>query len=219
MSDPAASDRTRPHRETHKFDGVTRADLDALLDGQPIGHFAFVVDGLPRVLPIAIARDGDGLLLHGSTGSPWLRLLASGAPVAVSVTELGGIVVARSAFESSMHFRSAVLFGSCSALDGDEKLRALDVVTDALIPGRVAELRPHRPKELAATLMLRLAIDDWTLKVSTGFSEDDAADVAGSAWAGVVPLEARWREPQPHPDLRPGIPVPDSVRGLGYSPV
>ena len=208
------TEQTRPHRETHKFEGVTRADLDALLDTQHIGHFAFVVDDLPRVLPIAIARNGDGLLVHGSTGSPWLRLLASGAPVAVSVTELGGIVVARSAFESSMHFRSAVLFGSCVALDGDDKLRALDVVTDSLIPGRVAELRPHRAKEIAATLMLRLTIDEWSLKISSGFSEDDAADVAGPSWAGVVPLVLSYGEPQSHPDLRRGIPIPPSVAGL-----
>lgn len=212
------SERTRPTRETHKFGGVTRADLDALLDTQHIGHFAFVVDGQPRVLPIAIARDtsggGDGILLHGSTGSTWMRQLASGAPVAVSVTELGGIVVARSAFESSMHFRSAVLFGSCVALEGDEKLRALDVVTEALIPGRVAEIRGHRAREVAATLMLRMTIDEWTLKHSTGFSDDDPNDVAGPAWAGVVPVVVSHGEPQPHPDLRGGIPLPDSVKRL-----
>ncbi len=208
------TDRTRPTRETHKFDGSSRADLDSLLDSQHIGHFAFVVDGGPRVLPIAIARDGDGILLHGSTGSTWLRLLAAGAPVAVSVTELSGIVVARSAFESSMHFRSAVLFGSCVVLEGEQKLRALDVVTDSLIPGRVAELRPHRPKEVAATLMLRMSIDEWSLKHSTGFSDDDADDVAGPAWAGVVPVVVSHGEPQPHPDLRGGIPLPESVLRL-----
>ena len=212
------SGRTTPTRETYKFDGATRADLDALLDTQHIGHFAFVVDGQPRVLPIAIARDisgsGAGLLLHGSTGSTWMRQLASGVPVAVSVTELGGIVVARSAFESSMHFRSAVLFGSCVALEGDEKLRALDVVTEALIPGRVVEIRGHRAKEVAATLMLRMTIDEWTLKHSTGFSDDDPDDVAGPAWAGVVPVVVSHGEPQPHPDLRGGIPLPESVQRM-----
>jgi nitroimidazol reductase NimA-like FMN-containing flavoprotein (pyridoxamine 5'-phosphate oxidase superfamily) len=210
------SSRTTPTRETHKFDGATRADLDALLDTQHIGHFAFVVDGRPRVLPIAIARDtsGSGILLHGSTGSTWMRQLATGVPVAVSVTELGGVVVARSAFESSMHFRSAVLFGSCVALEGDEKLRALDVVTEALIPGRVAEIRGHRAKEVAATLVLRMTIDEWTLKHSTGFSEDDADDVAGPAWAGVVPVAVSHGVPQPHPDLRGGIPLPGSVKRM-----
>jgi nitroimidazol reductase NimA-like FMN-containing flavoprotein (pyridoxamine 5'-phosphate oxidase superfamily) len=208
------SDRTTPTRETHKFEGASREKLDELLDSSHIGHFSFIFDGGPRVLPIAIARDGDGILLHGSTGSTWMRHLASGAAVAVSVTELGGIVVARSAFESSMHFRSAVLFGSCVALAGDDKLRALDVVTDALIPGRVAEIRGHRAKEVAATLMLRMTIDEWSLKHSTGFSEDDADDVAGPAWAGVVPVVVSHGEPQPHPDLRPGIPVPASVRRL-----
>jgi len=97
-----------------KFPGRDSAALCALISDARVGHFAFVVDGQPRVLPIAVVQAGDDILLHGSTGSRWLRLLATGIPVALSVTALDALVVARSAFESSMHYRSAVLFGRCT---------------------------------------------------------------------------------------------------------
>ena len=112
-------------------------DLDALLDAALVGHFALQADGHPVVVPTAIARDGDSVLAHGSTGSRWMRALATGAPTALAVTLLDGIVVARSAFESSMHYRSAVLFGCVRAgrATPAEKRAALDLITDALLPG------------------------------------------------------------------------------------
>jgi nitroimidazol reductase NimA-like FMN-containing flavoprotein (pyridoxamine 5'-phosphate oxidase superfamily) len=201
-------------RETHKFEGSTREKLHALLDEQHIGHFAFVVDGLPRVMPIAIVRDGDDILLHGSTGSPWLRLLATGVPVALSVTELDAIVVARSAFESSMQYRSAVLLGRCAAVPDADRVRSLDLVTDGLVPGRASEVRAHTAKELAATLTLRMTVDEWTLKISNDWPDDAQADVEGGAWAGIVPLLKGYGIPQAAPDLREGIPLPDSVARL-----
>jgi hypothetical protein len=143
-----------------------------------------------------------------------MRRLAAGAPTCLTVTTLDGVVVARSAFESSMHYRSAVLFGVCTPLEGAEKLRALDVVTDALIPGRTREIRRPLPRELSATLMLTLPIEEWSLKVSAGWPEDPAYDVAGDAWAGVVPLRTGHDDPLPAPDLRDGLPVPASVRRL-----
>jgi hypothetical protein len=130
------------------------------------------------------------------------------------VTAHDAVVVARSAFESSMRYRSAVLFGTCTALAGDAKLRALDVVTDALIPGRVQELRRPLPREVAATLVLALPIAQWSLKASHEWPDDAAEDVAGEAWAGVVPVHTRYGDPMPAPDLRAGIPVPPSVRRL-----
>jgi uncharacterized protein len=191
-----------------------RAGLDQLLDTVHIGHVGLVVDGLPVVLPTAVARDGDRLLLHGSTGSPWLRAVADGAPVAVAVTGFDGLVVARSAFESSIHYRSAVLFGRCLRLNGPDHRRALDVLTEALLPGRVAELREPTNKELAATLVLALPIERWSLKVSAGWPEDPPEDVAGDAWAGVVPARINYGEPLTAPDLRPGIAAPASVLEL-----
>jgi nitroimidazol reductase NimA-like FMN-containing flavoprotein (pyridoxamine 5'-phosphate oxidase superfamily) len=192
-----------------------RGALDALLDSTHVGHFGLVrADGHPVVIPTAVVRDGDRVLLHGSTGSPWLRLLAGGAPTALTVTAMDGLVIARSAFESSIRYRSAVLFGSCTVVDGDEKLRALDLVTETLIPGRVAELRRPNERELAATLVLALPILEWSLKVSDGWPDDPDEDVAGDAWAGVVPIVTSYGEPLPAPDLREGIVQPPSVRTL-----
>jgi nitroimidazol reductase NimA-like FMN-containing flavoprotein (pyridoxamine 5'-phosphate oxidase superfamily) len=192
-----------------------RAHLDALLDTARVGHFAVVAeDGTPAVIPTMVVRDGDQVLAHGSTGSRWMRRLASGVPTALGVTAYDGIVVARSAFESSIRYRSAVVFGSCTTVT-DDKERFLDLVTEALIPGRGAEVRRPTKAELAATLVLALPLDDWSLKVSDGWPEDEDDDVAGPAWAGVVPVREAYGEPLPAPDLRAGIEVPPSVLALG----
>ena len=166
------------------------------------------------MVPTGFARDGDRLLLHGSTGSRWLRALAGGAPVCVTVTELDALVVARSAFESSLRYRSACLFGTCAALAGDDAARALELFTERVLPGRVREVRPSTPRELAATLVVALPIDQWSLKVSEGWPDDPPEDVAGDAWAGVVPLRKGWEQPIPAPGLGTGIQLPESVRGL-----
>jgi hypothetical protein len=167
------------------------------------------------VLPTAVVRDGDRILVHGSTGSVWMRQLADGAPTSLAVTAFDGLVVARSAFESSMHYRSAVLFGHCSTIrDPARKDAALDLITDALIPGRVAELRRPSAKELAATLVLALPIDEWSLKVSAGWPDDPDSDVAGPAWAGGIPARISYGSAVPAPDLKAGIDEPTSVRRL-----
>lgn len=200
---------------------LDRAALDGLLDEVHIAHVGLVdAAGAPVVIPTAAARDGDHLLIHGSTGSPWMRRVAAGAPVSVAVTAFDGLVFARSAFESSMHYRSAVLFGSCARIDDRaDKLRALDLLTDALLPGRVGEVRRPTAKELAATLVLSLPIEtsptpNWSLKVSAGWPEDPADDIAGPAWAGVVPARIGYGRPRPAPDLRAGIAAPASVLAL-----
>jgi nitroimidazol reductase NimA-like FMN-containing flavoprotein (pyridoxamine 5'-phosphate oxidase superfamily) len=197
-----------------------RGALDRLLDEQVVGHVAVVrPDGYPVIVPTAIARDGDRLLVHGSTGSRWMRVVADGAPVCVEVTATDGVVVARSAFESSFRYRSAVLFGTCSRVEGTAKEAALDVLTSRLIPGRAAEVRRPSAKELAATMVLALPLSQWSLKVSGGWPDDGEEDVAGDAWAGVVPVApVAYLAPLPAPDLRPGIPVPDSVRRLTRGP-
>lgn len=190
-----------------------RADLDALLDSCILGHFGVADDdGRPVVIPTAVVRDGDRVLAHGSTGSQWMRRLAAGAPTCLTVTALDGVVVARSAFESSLHYRSAVLFGACAPVADIE--RALDLITERLIPGRAAEIRTSRRSELAATLVLELPITEWSLKVSDGWPDDAEDDIDGDAWAGVVPMVTSYADPRPAPDLRAGIPVPPSVRAL-----
>ncbi|WP_203453895.1 pyridoxamine 5'-phosphate oxidase family protein [Jiangella aurantiaca] len=190
------------------------AALHALLDDVLLGHVAVLVDGHPVAFPTAVARDGDRLLVHGSTGSSWLRALSAGAPASVTVTAMDAVVVARASFESSFHYRSAVLFGRFTALDGDEKERALDVLVDRILPGRSAELRRPTKRELAATLILALPITEWSLKVSERWPDDLPEDVDGPTWAGIVPLRRGYGDPVPAPDLRAGIPVPPSVRAL-----
>jgi len=204
----------RPTRLAEKA-STDRAALDALLDTALVGHFALVAgDGTPVVLPTAVIRDGDRVLAHGSTGSSWMRRLATGVRTALAVTAYDGLIVARSAFESSIRYRSAVLFGACATLADDDKERALDLVTERLLPGRAAEVRRPTRAELAATLVLGLPIDDWSLKVSAGWPEDGPDDVAGPAWAGVVPLRQVYDAPVPAPDLAAGIDVPPSVEAL-----
>ena len=192
-----------------------RAALDRLLDSALVGHFALVADdGTPAILPTAVIRDGDRVLCHGSTGSRWMRRLATGVPTALAVTSYDGLVVARSAFESSIHYRSAVIFGSCAPVADEDKERVLDLVTERLLPGRIAEVRRHTSAELAATLVLSLPLDDWSLRISDDWPEDGPDDLAGTAWAGVVPSAPAWGDPLPAPDLAEGIEVPPSVERL-----
>ena len=188
------------------------AVLHAILDEALHASVGIQVDGQPFVLPMACARDGDHLLLHGSTGSRLMRALASGAAVCVSVTHLDGLVYARSAFESSMRYRSATVLGTASEVPADERLRALEVLTEHLLPGRWAELRAPLPKELAATSVLRVPLDEWSVKVGTGFSEDPDEDLDQPVWAGVVPLGVALGTPVDAPDLAPDLAVPSHVR-------
>lgn len=193
-----------------------RADLDSVLDATPLAVVAFVRDGHPVALPIGFARLGDELVVHGSTGSPWLRELATGVPASVCVTLLDGVLVARSGFESSFHYRSAVLFGSFTVVGEDDKDAYLRELTDVFIPGRTAELRASSAKELAATQVLAMAIgvDNWSVKVADGWPEDEAEDVASGVWAGAVPIETRYGAPRRAPDCDEAIPVPASVRAM-----
>jgi hypothetical protein len=143
-----------------------------------------------------------------------MRALAEGADACVTVTALDAVVVARSAFESSFQYRSAVVFGRFTALAGAEKAAALDVLVEKLIPGRTAEVRASSPRELAATLVLAMPLEQWSLKVSDKWPEDEPDDVAGDAWAGGVPMRTSYGTPRPAPDLRDGIEVPRSVQRL-----
>ncbi len=191
-----------------------RGQLDALLASAVVGHVAFVSqDGRPAVLPTAVALSRDHLVVHGSTGSRWMRLVA-GVPAAVSVTAVDGVIVARSTFESSLAYRSAVVFGSFQVLEGVGKAAALDALIDRLLPGRTAEVRPSTAKELAATLVLAMPLDEWSLRVSDGWADDPVDDVAGPAWAGQVHFGERPIAISPAPDLAAGTAVPRSVERI-----
>lgn len=201
---------TRIRRESHR-QVTDRSVLHAILDEALVAHVGVVRDGLPLVLPFACARDEDSLLLHGSSGAGLLRL-GAGTPVSVSVTHLDGLVVARNAFDSSMRYRSAVVHGIATPLVGAERVRALEVLTDHLLPGRTTEVRPSTAKELAATLVLRVSLATASVKVAAGPPVVDPDDVeTRSVWAGILPLRLTAGAPVPSPDVPPGVDVPASV--------
>jgi nitroimidazol reductase NimA-like FMN-containing flavoprotein (pyridoxamine 5'-phosphate oxidase superfamily) len=188
-----------------------RARLDALLDAAFVAHVAVLDDaGQPYVVPLAVARDGDRLLVHGSTASRAFTYLAGGAATCATVTVVDGVVVARSQFESSLHYRSAMILGSFEVLEGQAKRRALDVLAAALLP-ELDGARTPSDKELAATTMLAMPITEWSLKVSDGPPEDAADDVDRPSWAGVVPLHHRFGAPVDAPDLVAGVAVPAAI--------
>jgi hypothetical protein len=214
-SSEPASERVRVRRiaELARYD---RAVIDGILDAATVGHIGVVGDdGQPFVLPVACARLGDEVLVHGSVASRLLRAGADGAPVCLTVTLIDGVIVARSLFESSMRYRSVVVVGRAREIDDpDQKLAALMALSDHLIPGRPSEVRATTDVELRQTKVFALPLDEASAKINEGWSDDPPDDVASATWAGVVPLSVVAGEPEPAPDLRPGIELPDSVRRL-----
>ena len=186
-----------------------RATVDAILDAAYVAHVGVVHDGYPVVLPFACARVGDDLLLHGSTKAGVLGAVAEGAPMCATVTLLDGLVVARSAFHSSMNYRCAVVQGTARLITGAaEKARALDAYVEKMFPGYGASLRDHTPGELEATSVIALAIDHVSAKIRTGGPKDAPEDVTPDQWAGVVPMELVLGTPQPDPSCAPGLRPP-----------
>lgn len=197
---PGASERTRIRRLADRSVNDAAA-LYAVLDAGRVAHVAVVADGQPYVLPMGYARRGDEVVIHGSTGSRLMRALADGQPTCLTVTLLDGLVVARSAFESSMNYRSVMVLGVARRLEGDDELDALRCLSDQLLPGRWAESRHPTPKERAATLTLSLPLAECSVKIREGGPEDlpeDLADpVYSSLWAGHVPIITSFGEPVP----------------------
>jgi uncharacterized protein len=215
VTSPGSTPRTRIRRLPDK--AVTDpAVLHAVLDAGLVAHVGVVDDEMPFVVPVAYARRGDEVLFHGSTGSRLFRLLAAGQPTCLTVTLLDGLVLARSAFESSMNYRSAMVLGVARRLEGDDELDALRTISEHLLPGRWDDVRKPSPKERAATLTLALDLAESSVKVSAGGPDDDADDLADPAlmrlWAGHVPLTEGFGEPMPDALCPPGASVPDYVR-------
>ena len=187
-----------------------REALHAIVDEALIAHVATTRNGQPVVLPFACARDGETLLLHGSTGAGVLRI-AAGASVCVAITHLDGLVFARSLFESSMHYRSVVIHGVAEEVTGAAQEMALRTLSDHLMPGRRDEVRGNSRKELAATLVLRVPLDRASVKVSSGPADDPGDGESRDVWAGVVPLALSAGEPEPARDVPAGHPAPPST--------
>ncbi len=214
MTQLSATGRTTigRHRERGRTDP---AALYEVLDEALICHLGFVADGTPVVLPTGYGVLRDTLYLHGSVAARPL-VVGPTQTVCVTVTLLDAIVLARSAFHHSMNYRSAVVFGVPRlVVDPAEKLAALQAVTEHLAPGQWAATRQPTRKELAATTVLALSLDDASVKVRVGPPIDDPEDVAAGGWAGLLPVSTGWSEPVTAPDVPAGTPVPDHVTGRG----
>ncbi len=187
--------------------------MNAILDEGLLCHVGFSVDGSPFVMPMAYARIGDALYLHGATGNRMLRHMAQGAEVCVTVTLLDGLVLARSAFHHSMNFRSVVLLGTTTRVDDDdEKQRATTALLEHIVPGRSSHTRPPSAEELRAVLMVRMPIDEGSAKIRTGGPVDEAEDLSAPVWAGQIPLSIAAGEAVVDGVRPPGVAEPGYVR-------
>jgi nitroimidazol reductase NimA-like FMN-containing flavoprotein (pyridoxamine 5'-phosphate oxidase superfamily) len=205
--------RTRVVREPQRA-VYDRVEAYQILDEAFICHVGFAVDGQPFVIPTGFGRAGDNLYIHGSAASRMLRNLDEGVSVCVTVTLLDGLVLARSIFNHSMNYRSVVVLGVARAVTNPaEKLEALRLLSEHILPGRWVESRQPNEKELKATLVMKLPIEEFSAKVRQGPAIDDEEDYAFPTWAGVIPLETVTREALPDARLQAGLAVPAYVKG------
>ena len=203
------TERTRVRRLPERA-AYDRDTVHAILDEGFICHVGFVVDGQPFGVPTGYARAGETVYLHGSAGS---RLgLRPGMPVCVTVTLLDGIVLARSAFHHSFQYRSVVVLGRTRLVtDSEEKDEALSALVEHFVPGRSTDVRPGDRRELAATAVLALPLEEVSAKVRTGDPKDEEEDYDLPYWAGILPLSLQPGPPVSDSRLKPGIPVPPYV--------
>ena len=210
---PAPTARTTVRRQPDRG-RYDRDQVHAILDEGLVAHVGLVSGDGPVVIPMLYGRDGDRLLLHGSTASRLMRGGAKGLDMCVTVTLVDGLVLARSAFHHSMNYRSVVVFGQATPVtDLAERRAALDLLVDHIVPGRGADVRPPSDKELRSTLVLALPLDECSVKLRTGPPIDDEEDLDRFTWAGVVPLTTVPGAPVPDPDLRNDPPVPAYASG------
>ena len=213
MANPGGTKRTTLNRISHKASHEV-SDLYSILDDNLVAHVGLVQDGKPLVIPMACGRVGDTLYLHGSSGSRLMRLLHDEPEVCVSVTELSSLKVARSTFNSGMNYRSVVIFGKASLVSDADKNAALDALSDSMIPGRVREVRSSTKKELAATIIVALPLDECSVKISANAVEDAESDLNQGTWAGIVPIITSYGTPIPADDESAGLEVPESIKRL-----
>jgi len=212
MSNFVPTERTQVHR-LPKRAVYDRDAVYSILDEGLVCHIGFVADGHPVVIPTNYGRHGDVLYIHGSMASRMLRALRQGAEVCVTVTLLDGLVLARSAFHHSMNYRSVVIFGKATPIEGDEaKEAALRVLTGHIVRGRWEQIRPPNAKELKATMVLAIPLAEASAKVRTGPPVDDEEDYALPVWAGVLPLELTPGAPLADDGTAKDQAVPDYVR-------
>ena len=214
LPEPGSTARTRVRRLPEKT--ITdRQTGYAILDAALMAQVAVVVDGQPYIVPVAIARRHDDVIFHGSAASRLFTTLAEGAPTCLTVTLLDGLVLARSLFESSMHYRSVMVLGACRRLEGDEELQALLHLSDHLMPGRATQARHPAPQELKATITLALPLTEISIKVGDGPPDDVPSDLVdpeyAGIWAGTIPITEAYGEPLADAHAQ-GVDIPEYVR-------
>ena len=208
LKTPRTTLRRAPDRGSHDWDTIA-----AILDEGIICHIAFEAGGQPYAIPTIYGRDGRTLYIHGSPASRMLRSLAEGIPMCLTVTLVDGIIFARSVFHHSMNYRSVVALGTAHSVDGQaDKLHALEVITDHLTPGRWGDARIPNERELKATLVLRMEIDEASAKLRPGGVADEPQDMDLPVWAGRLPLSLVAGEPETDPGVAAEHPVPQYVR-------
>jgi hypothetical protein len=202
------TDRTRVRRVPHKqvFDELAAKEI---LSRAMYAVVSISIDGQPFGLPVACAPYGQELLLHGSSASRLFRALSDGAPACVTVTLVQGLVLARSSFESSMHYTSLMALGKARVIKDDEKRAALRTLTDHLFPERREELRLSSEKEFSATSVLAFPLNEISVKISNGQPDDPEMDLGADVWAGILPMSTVYGTPIPAENLRDGIDVPE----------
>ncbi len=209
-------DNTNKVKRIPKRGHYDKATIYEILDVGFLCHLGFSVKGQPYVIPTSYGRKGDKIYLHGATTSRMMVNLEEGIPVCLTVTHLDGLVLARSAFHHSMNYRSVVCFGTAKLIaDTAEKEAALKIISDQILKGRWEESRLPIAKELKATTVLELTIDQASAKIRTGPPGDEKQDYELPIWAGVVPCEQVWGTPIPDPVLREGIEEAGSIKNLG----
>ena len=198
------------HDDREVFD---REQINALLDSEYVAHVGFVDNDVnePFVIPMAFARDNDRILLHGSTGSRLMMKIAEGAQLCITVTKLNAIVVAKSAFNSSMNYESVMIFGKAKLLEDDEKMAAMTAISDVLVPGMSSYARALKPKEVAGTMIVEVPLEKYSAKSRTGGVIDEPEDKELPIWSGVIPLTTLRGTPITADDSA-DIPVPPHIK-------
>ena len=205
--------RRLPKRGSHETEVI-----HAILDAGFLSHVGFTVNGQPFVIPTLYGREEDRLYLHGSAASRMLGELRTGVPACVTVTLVDGLVLARSAFHHSMHYRSVVAFGRARKIEEpDQKTRALRIISEHLIRGRWDDVRRPSEKELKATAVLEFSIEEASAKIRQGPPIDDEEDYSLPMWAGILPLQLEAKTPISDPRLAEDTAVPDYVRLTRYT--
>jgi uncharacterized protein len=213
----SATERTR-HRRLRRLGRTDRDALYAVLDAGLVAHLGVITGGWPMVIPTCYGFTTDAVYLHGSVASQSLN--TAGTPVCVTITLTDGLVLARSVFEHSINYRSAMIYGRPRLVTAPaEKLAGLRCITEHVAPGQWDYARPASRKELAAVRLLALSLDEASVKVRSGPPDDgNSRDAALGLWAGELPLATTWQHPVPDPALPPGIPIPPHIRARAGTP-